>query len=179
MPITPIKILTMSMLFFGCVSRVFALSNLDFQTIGRKYGVSPYLLQAISLVESQDGEILGRHVVNNVVDDVQRRFLEKIAKHTGRSLAEFKGSYAGAMGHMQIMPSTFYEYAQDGDGDGIRDPLNPCDSLATAAYLLARNIALQGSLRAALKKYNNSDLYCQKVLEYYRKLELESQFASR
>jgi len=31
------------------------------------------------------------------------------------------GSWAGAMGHMQFMPSTFLRYAQDADGDGRRD----------------------------------------------------------
>jgi len=167
-------------LFLICYgSQVFALSDSDFQAVGRKYGVSPYLLQAISLVESQDGELLGQYKVCEVADNPQLKFLEKIARHTGRPISEFKGSTAGAMGHMQIMPATFYEYAQDGDGDGIRDPLNPYDSLATAAYFLARSIAIQGGTRAALKKYNNSEVYCQKVLEWYRKIELESQFASR
>ncbi|ERL50084.1 lytic murein transglycosylase [Halomonas huangheensis] len=32
-----------------------------------------------------------------------------------------KGSWAGAMGHTQFMPSSFVEYARDGDGDGRRD----------------------------------------------------------
>ncbi len=161
------------------VSQVFALSDLDFQSVGTKYGVSPYLLQAISIVESQDGELLGEFQVSEVVDETQLEFLKKIAWHTGRSLSEFKGSYAGAMGHMQIVPSTFYIYAQDGDGDGIKDPLNPYDSLATAAHFLARNIALKNGMRAALRRYNNSAVYCQKILKLYRQLELESKFASR
>ncbi|MFN3716490.1 MAG: lytic murein transglycosylase [Thiobacillus sp.] len=34
---------------------------------------------------------------------------------------DMKGSWAGAMGHMQFMPSTFRAYAVDGDGDGRID----------------------------------------------------------
>lgn len=140
------------------------MSEADFQIVGRKYGVSPALLQAIALVESQHGELLGKYIVTEVIDDVQLKFLKKIARHTGRDISTFKGSYRGAMGYMQIMPSTFYTYAQDGDGDGTRDPLNPYDSLATAAHYLARSIAVTNTVKEALRKYNNSAAYCDKVL---------------
>ena len=172
-------IVTMVLMFLTvCVSEAFALSDTDFQAFGRKYGVSPHLLQAISIVESQKGDLMGKFEVRKVVDGTQLSYLKKIAQQTGRSVSEFKGSYAGAMGYMQIMPATFYEYAQDGNGDGVRDPLNPYDSLATAAYYLARNIAKKENMRAALRRYNNSALYCEKVLALYQQLELESQVAS-
>ena len=32
-----------------------------------------------------------------------------------------RGSWAGAMGHTQFMPSSFMQHAVDGDGDGRRD----------------------------------------------------------
>lgn len=50
------------------------------------------------------------------------------------------GSWAGAMGHTQFMPSTFLSHAVDFDGDGRRDIWSddPTDALAsTAAYLAA------------------------------------------
>lgn len=156
-----------------------ALSETDFQTIGSKYGVSPYLLLAISIIESQRGELTGNHEVQKVVDSTQLKFLRKIARHTGRDISKFIGSRAGAMGYMQIVPSTFYIYAQDGDGDGIKDPLNRYDSLATAAYFLARTIALKSNLRTALRSYNNSSVYCRKVLKLSEKLEFESTFAAK
>lgn len=156
-----------------------ALSETDFQTIGSKYGVSPYLLLAISIVESQCGELTGTYEVQKVVDSTQLKFLRKIARHTKRDLSIFKGSRAGAMGYMQIVPSTFYTYAQDGDGDGMKDPLNPYDSLATAAYFLARTIAVKSNLRTALRSYNNSSVYCTKVLKLSDKLEFESKLAAR
>jgi len=155
------------------------LTESDFQQIGSRYSVSPYLLLAISEIESQHGTLLGKHEVRDVVNPKQLRYLEKIARHTKRDISEFSGSSAGAMGHMQIVPSTFFTYGQDGDGDGIKDPLNPLDSLATAAYFMARTIAVKGNLRAALKSYNNSSVYCNEVLALSEKMEMESTFAAK
>ncbi len=169
-------------MFVCAIAQVYAESPLkeaDFQRMGSKYGVSPHLLLAVSLVESQGGELLGKHEVSKVVDRTQLTYLKKIARHTGRDISEFKGSSAGAMGFMQMVPSTFYTYAQDGDGDGLKDPLNPHDSLATAAYFLARTIAIKKNVRGALRSYNNSTVYCENVIKLSQKLELETTFAAR
>ena len=49
------------------------------------------------------------------------------------------GSWAGAMGHTQFMPSSFLSRAIDGDGDGKRDIWsNPIDALASTQNYLAR-----------------------------------------
>lgn len=49
------------------------------------------------------------------------------------------GSWAGAMGHTQFMPSTYTQYAIDGDQDGTIDLWNSeQDALASAANFLAR-----------------------------------------
>jgi membrane-bound lytic murein transglycosylase B len=155
------------------------ITEADFQRIGSMYGVSPYLLLAISIVESQGGTLLGTHEVRNVVDEKQLKYLQRIADRTNRDITEFKGSHAGAMGYMQIVPSTFYMYAQDGNADGVKDPLNHLDSLATAAYFLARTIAVKGELRPAIKAYNNSNSYYNEVVKLSKRLELESTFAAR
>lgn len=55
--------------------------------------------------------------------------------------AELVGSWAGAMGHGQFMPSSFQEFAVDFDGDGRRDiwRIDPRDGLASIAnYLRAK-----------------------------------------
>ncbi|WCR09016.1 lytic murein transglycosylase [Paracoccus fistulariae] len=51
------------------------------------------------------------------------------------------GSWAGAMGHTQFMPTSYLEYAVDFTGDGRRDIWsdNPTDALASTAAYLARN----------------------------------------
>lgn len=49
------------------------------------------------------------------------------------------GSWAGAMGHMQFMPSTFLSYAKDADGDGRRDLWGSIeDAMTSAANFLLR-----------------------------------------
>lgn len=55
------------------------------------------------------------------------------------SAADMNGSWAGAMGHMQFMPSTFRAYALDGDGDGRIDLWGSLpDALNSAANYLRR-----------------------------------------
>lgn len=51
------------------------------------------------------------------------------------------GSWAGAMGHTQFMPTSYLEYAQDFTGDGRRDIWsdNPVDALASTAHYLAEH----------------------------------------
>jgi len=54
---------------------------------------------------------------------------------------EMTGSWAGAMGHTQFIPTSYLEYAQDFTGDGRRDIWsdNPADALASTASYLARH----------------------------------------
>ncbi|MEI8084011.1 MAG: lytic transglycosylase domain-containing protein, partial [Actinomycetes bacterium] len=53
-------------------------------------------------------------------------------------------SAAGAQGMMQIMPEVWQVYGVDADGNGVKDPFNPADSIATAAVIncfLAKEVA--------------------------------------
>jgi membrane-bound lytic murein transglycosylase B len=57
-----------------------------------------------------------------------------LAKEEHLDLATLKGSYAGAMGWGQFMPSSYRDFARDGDGDGRRDLLGtPKDAFASVA----------------------------------------------
>ena len=52
-------------------------------------------------------------------------------------LANMKGSWAGAMGQSQFMPSSYLEYAQDYDNDGKKDIWsNHLDVFASIAFYL-------------------------------------------
>jgi membrane-bound lytic murein transglycosylase B len=69
----------------------------------------------------------------------RRQFIAalKIAEIEGRDPTTMTGSWAGAFGHTQFVPTTFLEHAVDGDGDGKRDLWNsPADALASAANYL-------------------------------------------
>ena len=60
--------------------------------------------------------------------------------------AHMLGSWAGAMGHTQFMPTSYLQYAVDFTGDGRRDIWSddPTDSLASTAAYLARNGWVRG-----------------------------------
>ena len=74
-----------------------------------------------------------------------------------------------AVGPMQFIPSTWSQYARDGNGDDRRDPHNLYDAaLAAAAYLCAGRSGLEAdaSLRSAFLVYNRSGAYADQVLGF-------------
>jgi membrane-bound lytic murein transglycosylase B len=71
----------------------------------------------------------------------------KIVASGDIELEQMRGSWAGAIGHVQFLPSIFLKYAVDGDGDGRRDLWGSIpDALASAANFL-RSIGWQQDLR--------------------------------
>ncbi len=127
-----------------------------FEMARRDFGVDPYVLAAIWGVETDFGSALGntdliRPVVRSLATLVHQRrtrFVEDQADliaalrliergdGTARTLV---GSWAGAIGHLQVNPSNVLAHGRDGDGDGRVDLHNSlADALATsAAYLRA------------------------------------------
>ena len=95
------------------------------------------ILWAIAKKETIHGILLGDTKVYSYFEEAgehkQAKALEKIAALSNRRVSDYLGSYAGALGYMQFMPTTFHIYMQDGNDDGIKDILNPHDSIATAA----------------------------------------------
>ena len=86
-----------------------------------------------------------------------------------------KGSYAGAMGIAQFMPSNAYALAQDGNGDGRIDLFNHADAIASIAYYLQYHgwkpgISAKKQHRVMLH-YNNSEVYANTVLKVADKLK--------
>jgi len=57
------------------------------------------------------------------------------------------GSWAGAMGHVQFMPSAFLRYAVDGDGDGRRDLWGSIPDALTSAGNFLETLGWQSGLR--------------------------------
>ena len=79
------------------------------------------------------------------------------------------GSFAGAMGIAQFMPSNIPELAKDGNGDGRIDLFNHADAIASIAYYLKRHGWSPGINRAKAEKvihhYNHSERYVVAVLK--------------
>jgi Transglycosylase SLT domain len=77
-------------------------------------------------------------------------------------------SSAGALGHMQFLPSTWSAYAVDGDGDGQTDPYDAADAIFSAAHYL-RASGAPGDWRAAIFAYNHAGWYVDEVLSLARR----------
>jgi cell wall-associated NlpC family hydrolase len=73
-------------------------------------------------------------------------------------------SWAGAVGWMQFMPSTWDRWGLDATGDGLADPWNPTDAVFSAARYLAATGAHE-DLPGAVWSYNHSDEYVAHVLD--------------
>ena len=93
----------------------------------------------------------------------------KVESNHGQSMGT---SYAGAMGPMQFMPSTWETSGVDGNGDGVTNIMDPEDAIPAAARYLSAGGAPRDWYRA-LYSYNHADWYVKKVLavaEAYRRL---------
>lgn len=101
--------------------------------IGGAFGVQPQVLVALWGIESSFGEVTGDYPVvrslATLAHDGRRRDLftrELIAAllvldRTPLTVASMQGSWAGAMGQAQFMPSTYLDHAVDRDADGWAD----------------------------------------------------------
>lgn len=123
--------------------------NLVLQRIEQRYGVEPQVLVAIWGLESNFGNNIGSHSVIRSLATLAFEGRRK-AFWRGQLLAALQivqngdiagermvGSWAGAMGQTQFMPTTYNQHAVDFDGDGKRDLWNSStDALASAAHYL-------------------------------------------
>ncbi|KKQ94339.1 MAG: seg [candidate division CPR2 bacterium GW2011_GWC1_39_9] len=82
-------------------------------------------------------------------------------------------SYAGAVGPMQFLPSTFRAYAQDGNNDGVSAINNVYDAVYSGTNYLRANGAANGNLVNALYRYNHSLSYVNHVLDIAGSLGLK------
>ena len=85
------------------------------------------------------------------------------------------GSYAGALGIPQFMPTNIVAYARDGDLDGHIDLFNHADAMASIASYLKRYGWKPGLSKAKAKKivhrYNHSDYYVNTILKISARLK--------
>ena len=89
-----------------------------------------------------------------------------------------KGSWAGAFGICQFIPTSCLTYAVDGDGDGLIDLYNFRDASASVANYLKSNGWRPGLKRRAREKvvwsYNHSRPYCETIVALVERLEKDS-----
>lgn len=100
------------------------------------YGVQPHVILAFWGLESNFGEIKARHKLTDafltlMYDGRRETFfgkqllaLMKIADKNHLDINDIRGSWAGAMGHFQFIPTTLAQYGVDGNSDGRIDIIN-------------------------------------------------------
>lgn len=119
--------------------------------IEARTGVPREILVAIWGMETDYGRDLGSYnlfatLVTQAYDSPRPSFAQRELIAALRLLQEnnyvpsqMVSSWAGAIGQTQFMPSTFFKYATDGDGDGRIDLWHsPADALASTAVLFQR-----------------------------------------
>jgi membrane-bound lytic murein transglycosylase B len=101
--------------------------------IQARYGIPPQLLVSFWGMETNFGKTTGSFQVPHALatlawDNRRSAFFRNellnalsILEQEHVTLDDMKGSWAGAMGQMQFMPSTFLNYGVDADGDGRKD----------------------------------------------------------
>ena len=135
--------------------------------IAAETGVPEEILVGIIGVETYYGRITGSYRVLDALSTLAfhypprskffRRELEEyllLVREEGMQAADATGSYAGAMGRPQFMPSSFRAYAEDSTGDGKRDIWNNWTDVAgsIANYFLehgwqpGKEVTVQASL---------------------------------
>jgi len=120
------------------------------------YGVDRYTVVAIWGMESSYGQVLQNDkIVKNAIRSLATLAYQggsrakygrqqliaalKILQRGDINVRGMSGSWAGAMGHTQFIPTTYQAYAVDFDGDGRRDIWNSeVDALASTANYLAK-----------------------------------------
>ena len=119
------------------------------ERIAEKYGVTPAMMVAVWGAESNFGRFSGIYptvpALTTLAYDPRRATLFRkelfialeILNRGDVNMSRMRGSWAGAMGQPQFMPSSFLQYAEDFDGDGLRDIWeSPADVFASIANYL-------------------------------------------
>jgi len=109
-------------------------NHAEFKRIAEKYQVDAVIIAAILGIETRFGQRHGKRPVLDSLYTLSTGFprraaffrqqlgaIIEISRQDKLNLMTLKGSYAGAFGAIQFIPTSFRQYAVDEDGDGIRD----------------------------------------------------------
>ena len=133
------------------------------------YSVAPEIIVAIIGVETRYGKIMGSYPVVEALSTLAFDYPPR-AKFFRKELTEFfiltrdqkldpaslTGSYAGAMGYGQFIPSSYRAYAVDFDGDNFKDIWNnKADAIGSVANYFSRH-GWQGDGPVIVRGYKTS-----------------------
>jgi membrane-bound lytic murein transglycosylase B len=106
----------------------------------------------------------------------QMKALEKLYNKDHKMVKELLGSYAGAFGMTQFIPSSYWTYARALKDGKVADLYNPEDAISSVGNYLKKegwNSKRQSRKMRALMHYNNSQDYAESILDLGQKIVLE------
>lgn len=103
--------------------------------------------------------------------------LLKIDREGHAEAMSLYGSWAGAFGWSQFLPSSYLRRAVDGNGDNKIDLFDPHDAINSVANYLSKSgykIGNDGSRRKAIRSYNNSTAYVNSIIDLSERVRKET-----
>ena len=177
-------------------AKFFSENNDLINKVSKKFGVDPFIIVTIAGIESNYGSHHSQFSVFNSLY-TQIHEMPRRSKWATKQLAEFLkycfedqldpqligGSYAGAFGYGQFIPSSFNSYAIDFDEDGVREPYDWPDVLGSIANYLrlngyrsnSKNYSKGGDIWKSIYAYNHADNYVMAVLELTEEIRKRAQ----
>ncbi|OPY74946.1 MAG: Membrane-bound lytic murein transglycosylase B precursor [Syntrophorhabdus sp. PtaU1.Bin050] len=162
--------------------RVLEDNRMLFSEIEQTYGVDKEIVIAILRIETNFSSYVGSYPIFNslltlaVIENRRSAWAESelvelfhIAQKLGRDPLSIRGSWAGAFGIAQFVPSSYVRFAVDGNGDGTIDLFDFSDATASIAnYLKAHGWKKNQpeKNRQAVYTYNHCDNYVTAVFTY-------------
>jgi membrane-bound lytic murein transglycosylase B len=132
----------------------------------QRYGVAPEYIIGIIGVETNFGGYTGKHSVLNALTSIALEFPKRskfftselenyllIVRDEKIHPQKIKGSYAGAFGLSQFMPSSFREYAVDLDGDGHINLFTKADAIGSIANYFKNKGKWNNQIPVAMMTY--------------------------
>lgn len=154
--------------------------------IEKEYGVDKEIVIAILRVESNFSRYAGKYPIFNslltltLIENRRSAWAEgelsellRISKNLNKDPLSIKGSWAGAFGMSQFIPSSYSKYAVDGNSDGAVDLFDFSDATASIAnYLVAHGWEKNDSEKnwKAVYAYNHCDEYVRAIFAYAKAL---------
>lgn len=156
-----------------------------FSKIEQRYGVPPQIIVAIWALETNfgsdghGGKSIPRSLATLAFDCRRTDFFQNELIHALRiidrgdmSASQLVGGWAGEIGPMQFLPSSYFKYAVDFDGNGSRDLMRSVpDMLASTANFLkskggwktGQSWAEGSGNYAALREWNKAEVYVKTI----------------
>jgi membrane-bound lytic murein transglycosylase B len=155
--------------------------------VENSYGVDKEIIIAILRVETNFNRYVGKYPIFNslltlaIIENRRSAWAEgelaellRISKNLGKDPLSIKGSWAGAFGMAQFIPSSYMKYAVDGNNDGTVDLFDFSDATASIAnYLKAHGWEKDSPDKnwKAVYAYNHCDEYVKAIFAYAKALK--------